>query len=229
MAIGDIGDTVGEFIPGISFGGIFGAIAILFIILIFGGIAIFIGYMMIQKKRFNKTINIFEKINGRIEHTSTDKAREMKIGRSGDSVFFLKRAKKALPTPTIQMGRRKYWYYIREDGEWINFGVEDIDAIMKLAGVHYLDKEMRYARTALEQGLKERFDKPNFWKEYGVMIASIGFIVILGVMMFLLFDKWIELASVTNEGVKTSGEVMKLARDILSAINNIQTTTVIPS
>ena len=65
------------------------------------------------------------------------------------------------------MGRRIYWYVIREDGEWIKFELEDIDQKMRKAGVHYLDKEMRYARTALEEALKERYDKPNFWKEYG--------------------------------------------------------------
>ena len=68
--------------------------------------------------KYNKKIVIFEKINGRFEPTRKDRAMELKFGRAGDTVFYLAKNRKYLPVPVIQTGRRKYWFAIREDGEW---------------------------------------------------------------------------------------------------------------
>lgn len=223
----DIVETAKSIVPDFDFGQLFGAVTILIFIVVFAAIAVFFGYWVIQKRKFNKKIIIFEKIHNRWEPTRRDKAMEKKIGKSGDTVFYLKKHKKHIPVPSLQMGKRTYWIAIREDGEWINFDLADIDLAMKKAGVNYLDKEMRYARTSLQQSLKERYDKQNFWKEYGVIIASVGFIVILAIMTWFLFDKWIELAAVTNEGVKVSGEVMELAREILIAVDNIKSNMIL--
>ena len=82
---------------------------------------------------------------------------------------------------------------------------------------------MRYARTQIQKGLKDRYDKPGFWQQYGLLLFSIGYIVIIGVMTWLLFDKWIDLASVTNAGVEASGKVMEKADGIILKLSNICT------
>lgn len=208
-------------VPDFDFGQLFGAVTILIFIIVLSFLAIFLGYLWIQRKKFNKKLIIFEKINGRWEPTRRDKAMEKKLGSGGDTIFYLKKHRKHIPVPALQMGRRTYWMCIREDGEWINFELGDIDLQMRQAGVKYLHDDMRHSRTALQQGLKERFDKKSLWKEYGILIVSIGFIVIVGVMTWFLFDKWIELAAVTNQGVETSGEVMELGQSVMISIDNL--------
>ena len=222
MAFEGVTSQLEEFIPAISLSGIFGALTILLIIVILIVVVIGLGYWIIQRRKYNKRINIFEKIHGRWEHTKTDKAMEVKIGKTGDTVFILKKHKKYIPIPSLQMGPRIYWLAVREDGEWINFEIEDIDVKQRKAGVHFVNTDMRYARTALEEALKDRYDKPQFWKEYGIIIASVGFIAMIGVMTWLLFDRWIELASTTNAGVQASKEVIELAKETLIAIDNIR-------
>lgn len=222
MAFEGVTEQLDKFIPDIGFSGVFGALTILLIIGILIIVTVALGYWIIQKRKYNKVINIFEKIHGRWEHTRTDKAMEVKIGKTGDTVFILKKHKKYLPIPTLQMGRRKYWFAIRGDGEWINFDMDDIDLLQRKAGVHFVNTDMRYARTALEEALKDRYDKPNLWKEYGVLIASVGFIAMIGVMTWLLFDRWIELAATTNAGVDSAKQVMELGKETLVAIDNIR-------
>lgn len=213
---------ISGFLPDFSFGGTVNFIAWLILLGVFiliAGVALF---FFLQYRKFNIRIIIFEKIGGRYENTGRDRGAIMKFGKGGDTILFLLRRKKYLPTPSLQSGRRTYWYVIREDGEWINFELGDIDLQMKNAGVSYLDKEMRYARTQIQKGLKERYEQGGFWKQYGTLIASLGFIAILGIMTFLLFDKWIDLANTTNIGVETAGRVLEQAERILSAIDNIQ-------
>ncbi len=222
MALEGVSSQLQQFIPDISFSGIFSALTILLIIVLLIVATIAIGYFIIQRRKYNKKINIFEKIHGRWSHTGTDKAMEVKSGKKGDTGFILKKHKKYIPIPTLQMGPRIYWIAIREDGEWINFDIEDIDIKQRRAGVHFVNTDMRYARTALEEALKDRYDKPNLWKEYGVLIASVGFIAMIGIMTWLLFDRWIELAATTNAGVEASKEVIILAKETLTAIDNIR-------
>ena len=214
-------ETLSQAIPQSTMGSLMGAIGIFFVILLIAVLAGVLGYFIIQRKRYNKKIIIFEKINGRWQPSRKDTAMEIKVGDNNDTAFYLRKHKKHLPTPRLQMGNRVYWICIREDGEWINFDLKDIDQQSREAGAKFLDKEVRYATSGLRKLLKERFEKKSIWAQYGIMIASVGFIVILGIMVYLLFDKWIDLANTTNNGVKQAGEVIKLAKEVLVAVDNV--------
>lgn len=200
----------------------FGAITWLFIIVIFAIIGFIIGYMILRKRTFKYKIVIFEKINGQFEPTRKDRAREVKLGRGGHVALFLAKHKVYRARPKLQSGRKVYWYFIAEDGEWINFNPGDFDKDRRSMGAHIVDADMRYANEGLERSLRERYDKSNVWQQYGIYIVSVGFIVVVGIMTWLLFDKWIELAGTTNAGVKTAGEVMELAKQVLSSVDNIK-------
>lgn len=219
----NIGGTIGQIMPKFNVGGMVSMIAWALVIILILVIIGVVAFIFIQRKKFKHSIVIFEKINGIVQDTGKDRAMEVALNKGGDSVFFLQKRKKYLPTPRLQSGRRKYYYFIREDGEWINVQLNDIDEQMRKVGAHFLDKEMRYARTELQKGLKERYEQKNWLKENLPMIITIGFIVLIGVMAWLIMDKWIGLAQTTNDGVKQSGEVMKLAKEILQSIDNIKT------
>jgi len=227
--IGDVIDVGKGFIPKVRVFGMggfnifaWGIIAILFLFIV-GVFAFFI----IRLRKYNKKIVVFEKINGIFQETRYDRAMEARLSTSGDSVFYLMRHKKYLPCPTLQMGARKYWYFIRSDGEWINFRPTDLDLESKKMGAKMLHQEARFARTQIQKGLKERYDKPGFWQQYGLLVFSIGYIAIIGVMTWLLFDKWIDLAGVTNSGMEMSKtimiETMEKANEIIAKLDNICT------
>ncbi len=162
-------------------------IAVIFLVCVGVGAWFFVRWL-----KFNNKIIIFEKIAGRFEHTKTDKAMEIKVSLAGDTAFFLRRHKKYLPRPTLQAGRRVYWFFIRSDGEWINIVPEDFDEKARTLGAKFLDKEVRYARSQIQKGLKERYDKDSFWKSHGATILTFSFIALIAVMSWFLFDKWIE-------------------------------------
>ena len=194
-----------------------------FILIIVGGILVGIGsFFLIKRMKFNKKIIIFEKIGGKFEQTKIDRAITIRFGESGDSVIYCAKSKKHLPTPSIQTGRNIYWYAIREDGEWINIGIEDIDLEMKKLKVHYLDKEMRYARVALQRNLKERYQQQSFWSVYGGLVAYTSLIVITGVMFWLLIGKFVEIGSEVTSIMNTAKEIMKESRDVIAAVDNLK-------
>lgn len=175
-----------------------------------------------MRKLFYKKIIIFEKVGGQIQVTKRDVGRDIRLGEAGDYIIYTRHFKKFLPPAEIQTGPNTFWYYIREDGEWINIGISDIDVQMKKAKAHFLDKEMRFARTGMQKNLRERLNKPGFWSKYGAMIMWTVYLAIVGIMTYLLFDKWIELAGTVQSMLETQRELIEASRDILQALDNIK-------
>lgn len=202
--------------------GVAGYITLLAFVMIFVIGAGALTFWFISKKIYYKKLVIFEKIGGIIQVSKKDVARDIRLGDAGDTILYTRKYKKFLPPAQIQTGNNIFWYYIREDGEWINIGIADIDLAMKKVNAHFLDKEMRFARTGMQKNLRDRLQKVSFWDKYGAMIIWTIYIALVGIMTWLLFDKWIELGSQVASMVETSERVMELAREILSNIDNIQ-------
>jgi len=216
-------DTIKEFMPTWDLGiGAMSIVAWLIIAIVFLALVGVGTYFIVRRWKFNKKIVIFEKINGRFQNTKKDQAMEMKHGDAGDMIFYLRKLKKKIPRGVLQTGRNTYWYFIREDGELINFEPGDFDADAKTMGARMLDKEMRYARTQLQRSFKDRYDEPGFWKQYGLFVVSIVYIVIVGMMIWLLFDKWLDTASIINGAVQTQVEVLKETKNIIAALDNLR-------
>lgn len=188
----DITGTLAGYMPKVGGSSLFTFITWLLI----GGVFLVIvgisAWVFVRWLKFNNKIIISEKINGRLEDTKRDSAMEMKVSKAGDTVFFLRKCKKYIPRPTLQSGRRVFRFWIREDGEWINYRFGDFDEQARALGAKFLDKEVRYARSQIQKGLKERYDKDSFWKTHGATILTFSFIALIAVMSWFLFDKWIE-------------------------------------
>ena len=214
--------TVKGFMPNMPKGttvltvGVVLIIAIIFLV----GVG-FVTFLIVRKRKFNKKIVIWEKIDGQFKPTGKDRAMEIKWSTAGDTIFYLMNRKIYKPRPTIQTGPNTFWYFIREDGEWINFGPGDFDEDSRKLHARFLDKEMRYARTQIQKGLRERYEKPNFWTKYGTVIMSVTFIVLIGMMTWLLFDKWVKLASETTHAIEVGGQVMEQAKNVLAALGHV--------
>ena len=124
-----VGDIASGLVPSIvNFGstGLNFFAWLIIIIVISGMIGLFV-FFFIRARKFNKTIVIFEEINGHFQKTRTDRAMEMKFSTAGDTIFYLMKSRKYLPNPSYQTGNRVYWFFIRSDGEWINFSLENLN------------------------------------------------------------------------------------------------------
>ncbi len=221
-------DTVKGFVPEIpelSGSFIFGLLTYIILFIVFLVIAVVLVYFVIMRLRYNKKIIIFEKINGQFEPTRRDKAMLIRHGKIGDTILFIRKLKKYLPTPTLQVGRNTYYFFMRKDGELINFSFADFDKQSQELGVKFLDIEMRYARTSLENTLKERYNRPKFWQQYGALMINIAVIVVIMVFLWLIVDKMIELVSNINQVMELATGVLDETQKQVTALNNIKSGT----
>jgi len=49
------------------------------------------------------------------------------ISMAGDKLWYVPKAKKYIGVGSLQSAPNEYSYFEREDGEWINFEIPDID------------------------------------------------------------------------------------------------------
>lgn len=181
------------------------------------GILGFITWMYIKYKKYNQHLKIFGKINGAIVPIYNDRGMFQRVGIAGDFWCRTMRHKKVIPRPTISMGKNVYWYFIREDGEWINFGIQDIDKVMKEAKVYYVDEDMRLQRLGIERNLRQRYEKKEgFWAKYGGLLINIFFVLIVMVALILLFK---EMGGLAEKLESVAGSVGRLAE----SVNNMLT------
>jgi len=168
-----------------------------------------ITWLYIKYKKYNQHLVVFRKINGVVMPFGKDRGWFQRVGQAGDYWCRVMKNKKILPRPTIAMGKNTFWYYIREDGEWINFGIEDIDTNMKQADVYYVDEDMRLQRLGIEKNIRDRFDKKEgFFAKYGGLMINIFFILIVMVALVLLFK---EMGGLADKLGNVAGSVSKLA------------------
>lgn len=213
--------TVKSWAPNVNGRFVLGIFIWLFIIIIIVAAIAFALYFWIQRKRFNKIIIVFSKVNGVPEVTFRDKAMETRVGVGGDTCFYLLKAKKFIPRPTIQTGRNIYWFFVKEDGDWINIGLEDVDENLRRASAHFTHVEMRYAKAGLQKNLKDRYNKPTFWQQYGGIIMFTGLVAITGIMIFLLFDKYLAIADKVNAAIEASVRVLEQTERILAVVDRV--------
>ena len=219
-------DVIGQIGSGGSIGSwvfqIGGALLIFTLALIVVGVLLYVAY---DRIRYNKKIVIFEKINGRFMPTRRDKAMEVRVGESGDTVFYLKKNKKSVPPPQIQTGARTYWYAVRRDGEWINIGMEDVDEKLELARVQFHSPGVRLARVGMQKNMEKRFEKITFMQKWGGMIVFTLLIVLSGVMMYLMLDKMIDFMAQMGGLLGKLEGVVERQDQLLANVNELMATS----
>lgn len=218
--IGSIFPTKESIIPGVS--STFFWITLLIIIfffLIIGGVGII---LLIRYLQFNKKIQIWEERNNQMEYIGKDRAKEIKYNIYGDTVFVLKKRKKFLPRGEIKSGRNVYLYCIREDGEWVNFSLESVNQKLKDAGVKFIHPDMRAFKSGTAKIIKDSYQKKSFLKEWAPIIVPIIFFVIVGIALYFVVDRIVASENNLLEMTKASKEVMQLAKEVLTAVNNIK-------
>lgn len=165
-------------------------LAIFVVLMIGGGL-----FYWMQRKRLKWTIPLYKKIGSRVIRVATYKAMDYSISRAGDKLWYVPKVKKYIGVGSLQSGANEYSFFEREDGEWINFEIPDIDEQMKTAGVKYLQQDMRSQRIAISNILDQRFaNKQTWWDKYGNLVTYTIFYLVVAISMVVIFYQWSDIA-----------------------------------
>lgn len=176
------------------------------IIVLVGAIAGFIIWW-VMRKAYSKNIWIFGRVAGVPMLKFIDKGKLVVFGMAGDKLIYLKKSKKYLSPPQIQMGKDIYWYYEREDGEYVNFSLDDLDEMQKKAGAYYVDTDMRMQRLGIEKNLRDRLDKKSWLEKYGALVGGIVFMIMVTVCLVVLFSKLKDVATAIDGMATNVGQM----------------------
>lgn len=187
---------------GNMFGGSFLQILLVFaiVVVILVLLSFIIWYFAIKKKYWIK-IHVFRLIGNIPTRVAVYEACEVPFGRAGDKLwkvagngFFAKlKPIKWLPIGKIQSAPREFWYYIREDNEWINFQLDDLNEVSRHAGVRFTNEDMRLQRLATERLLEQRLMEKSFWDKWKDTIMTVIFFLVIAVCMVLIFYQFSNL------------------------------------
>lgn len=171
--------------------GTLGNVLVLFFIgvLIVGGITFWI-ILKINNKKYIHKIPLWKLIGNTPTRVAIYLAKDFPIGKAGDKLWFVRGAKKYIAPGTIQSAPHEYMHWEREDGEWINFSMGNLDKSQKEAGVKYIHQDMRSQRIATNNILEQRLINKGFWEKYKDIIVHLIFYFIVTIMMVVIFWQW---------------------------------------
>jgi len=179
----------------LSLGFIGNALALfLIVVLILGGVGWLIWWRITSKAYYIK-IPLYRLVGNVPTRVATYRARRFVIGKAGDYLWYTKGVKKFLPPATIQTAPNEYMHWEREDGEWINFGMGDLDRDQKKAGVKYIHQDMRSQRIATANILEQRLINKGFWDKYKDMIVHLVFYLVVMICMIVIFWQWSKITT----------------------------------
>lgn len=197
-------------------------LVILFVIglLIVAGIGVLI-VVWVNKRKYWIKIPLYRKVGNVPTRVGIYKARVFPIGKAGDNLWFVKGVKKYIAPATMQSAPNEFWHWEREDGEWINFTMGDLDKSQKEAGVKYIHQDMRSQRVATANLLEQRLMQKGFWEKWGMVIGYIIFFLVISVAVVInlyMMGKVVEqLSPLVNQITKAVEEL----RANCSPINSI--------
>jgi len=180
--------------------GSIGTVLIIFFLAIFilGLIGVVI-WIYLSRKQLKYTIPLHKKIGSQVIKVGVYKAKDYKISKAGDKLWYVPKLKKYIPCGILQTAPNEYTHFEREDGEWINISYPDIDEEMKKAKVKYVASDMRSQRIAISNILDARFKgKQSWWEKYGAMLTQIIFYFITCLCLVVIFWQWGGIVESTN-------------------------------
>lgn len=219
-------DAVTSVLPKFSMVGVTNVIMIviitLVVVLLVGGGFAWWAYSYMMKKKFNITIQLFEKINGKYRPTRKLKAMELNYSDSGEKAIFIKELNRYRAKPTAQMGERVYWLALDDENSLINIEMEDIDFVLREMRVETTETESRANRIAFQKALGDRLKKKEgFWDKYGKTIMNIIFIVLVTIALIFILTKIVNMLGQVNGILEQINGILDKQGSILTALDNI--------
>lgn len=191
---------------------------VVFLALLIIGLIVGVIFIFSIKKKYWIKIHVFRLMGNIPTRIAIYSARDIPFGRAGDRLWKVAPAGinklkiiKWLPVGKKQTANGEFWYYIREDGEWINFTLADIDEKLSIAGVKYVSEDMRLQRLATDRLLEQRLMDKTFWEKYKETIMLIIFFLVITlsmVIIFYQFSKIIDKLAPLVDGITKSNEML---------------------
>lgn len=188
---------------------IFVIVICLFII---GLIAVLI-VLRVNSKKYKYRIPMYTKVGNVPTRIGIAKAKPVSFGRAGDQLWFVKGKgfKKWIAPASVQSAKNEFWHWIREDGEWVNFTMADLDEISRNAGVKYVKQEARLTRLAIDRLLEQRLNKQGFWEKWGVVIGYVIFFLIITIALVIFFHQYGKITEQVSGILERSNEILDKA------------------
>ena len=223
MGVGDILSQTGIKLPsglGANASNFIQGFIVFLIICILVGVAT---WYFLNKKQYNKYIHLFEEVSGAPIPNGVDRAKEIILPGTSIRAIYLQKRKVFLPRPSIQTGAKHYWYFIRNDGEWINVGLENLNERMDKLNIHFDHTDMRMANASLRKLIEKNYKKLNWLKEWAPYIGFGVLILMLGITAFLVIRQANDAVSVLASTASTNKDVVQSLNNILGSIDNVCT------
>lgn len=197
-----------------TFGSIALVIGVAFAILGLGAIVI---YWRIVKKQYWINIEVSRLIGGVPMRVANYQAKEVPFGMAGDKLWrvgsgFFKfiKAVKWLPVGKVQSAPRLWKYWIREDGEWINYQDANLDEVSRKMGVRFVNEDMRLQRLATERLLEQRLMNKTFWEKWGTVIMTLIFFLVMTICMVIMFYQFSKVMDKFSTIATTQAETSRI-------------------
>lgn len=216
-------DQVKGYLPKFEVGN-FGIILTIFFIIVFLLICFGVGlYFFMRHLKFNKHVTIWEDVEGHddLEPVGKDKAMLIKVGRGGTELLYLKKRKVYRGSYGKRIGAKQYFFVIGKDGYWYNSTLGSLDSAMKKIAIKPTNVNMRYQNESLQELIKDRYEKPSFWAQYGQIIVNLIFFMLVAVMFWMYFSSFKEVAPTliqASEALKEASQAIGQAVGGLDAL-----------
>lgn len=224
VEITDINQKIMNAVTGVAWLKVIGWIFFILII-IGGGFWVYTHYK--NKKLFNKRITAFEIIGNYWQPALRDVAKVVKIGKGGFEILYLKNQKTWKIAYGGRVGKNDYYFFIMPDGYWYNSMLyADINAMDDKKGlipVVTTNPLMRGQYTALEKQIdKLTGEKTKWWDKYGSFILSIAFILIAGVLLWLMFREFSKAMGLLSDYNINMNELLNKVNTLFGNIQSQQ-------
>lgn len=176
-----------------TFGAIAVVIAIVVMVLVLIGVLV---YINVNKKNYWIIIKVWRLIGNTPTLVADYRAKEVPMGMAGDKLWRVAPSNallmafkviKWLPVGKLQSAPKEFWYWVREDGEWINFQMKDLDQTSKTMNIKFVQEDMRLQRLATDRLLEQRLMNKSFWDQWKDTIMLIIFFLVTAICMVLIF------------------------------------------
>ena len=176
---------------------------IFIVVLILGGIGALV-WIWLERRKYKFSIPLYKRLGNIPTRVATYKAKIYPIGRAGDRLWVCRKIKKFIEPATLQSAPNEFMHWEREDGEWINFAMGDLDETQKRAGVKYIKQDMRSQRLATDRLLEQRLMKKTWWEKYGLIIGYVMVYLVITIALVVIFYQFGEIVN------QISGLISKL-------------------
>lgn len=189
-----------------------------FAILIIGAIIGGIAWILIEKKRYARIIEIYEERNGYLTKIGEDKARIITVDKGLAKVWYLKKLKIPIQ-PMIYTSSRLHYPALRKaDGDIVNFELK-MDAVGQAIISKIIPNSIRMANANLRRYFRETYKKEGMWQKYGGMIIFISGIVLILIAFIYILSKVAEIVPALQNVANTLNNALQNVHCTSAPIN----------